>query len=232
MLASPPIGGVPRATVRLRRRARDPEGFHAVGQGGGLEPEKAGGAAAAVNLPARPGDRLLDVLTLQSADLSICKQRGRAARNGDRSVARRPRTRERQRLVELQSAPVRQNYRALDDVRELAYVTRPVVLLESSQVDRTQARCWSVEPLARQSEEVGGENGKVDSGTSPVTSDFETALIRNTPWGRLGTPADIAPAALFLASAAADYVTGEVLAVSGGAFAGRMYLPLSTPKAR
>ncbi len=70
---------------------------------------------------------------------------------------------------------------------------------------------------------------KVDSGTSPLTSDFETALMKNTPWRRLGTPADIAPAALFLASPAADYVTGEVLAVNGGAFAGRMYLPLSTP---
>ena len=73
---------------------------------------------------------------------------------------------------------------------------------------------------------------KVDSGTSPPSSDFEAALIKNTPWGRLGTPADIAPAALFLASPAADYVTGEVLAVNGGAMAGRMYLPLSTPKAR
>jgi len=73
---------------------------------------------------------------------------------------------------------------------------------------------------------------KVDTETLPPTSDFETALIQNTPWGRLGTPADIAPAALFLASAAADYVTGEVLSVNGGAFAGRMYLPLSTPKAR
>lgn len=70
---------------------------------------------------------------------------------------------------------------------------------------------------------------KVDSGTSPPKSDFETALIKNTPWGRLGTPADIAQAALFLASRMADYVTGEVLAVNGGAFAGRMYLPLSTP---
>ena len=28
---------------------------------------------------------------------------------------------------------------------------------------------------------------KVDSGTSPPSSDFETALIKNTPWGRLGT---------------------------------------------
>jgi NAD(P)-dependent dehydrogenase (short-subunit alcohol dehydrogenase family) len=48
----------------------------------------------------------------------------------------------------------------------------------------------------------------------------------------VGTPADIAPAVLFLASQAADYVTGEVLAVNGGAVARRMYLPLSIPKAR
>jgi len=73
---------------------------------------------------------------------------------------------------------------------------------------------------------------KVDSGTSPLTSDFEIALMKNIPWGRLGTPADIAPAAPFLASPAADYVTGEVLSVNGGAMAGRMHLSLSTPKAR
>jgi 7-alpha-hydroxysteroid dehydrogenase len=48
----------------------------------------------------------------------------------------------------------------------------------------------------------------------------------------LGTPADIAQAALFLASPAADYVTGEVFSVNGGPLAGRIYLPLSTPKAR
>ena len=74
--------------------------------------------------------------------------------------------------------------------------------------------------------------GYAAGGASPVTSDFETLLMNNIPWGRLGTPADVAPAALFLASPAADYIAGEVLAVNGGAFAGRMYLPLSTPKAR
>jgi NAD(P)-dependent dehydrogenase (short-subunit alcohol dehydrogenase family) len=57
-------------------------------------------------------------------------------------------------------------------------------------------------------------------------------LIKNIPWGRFGTPADVAQAALFLDSPAADYVTGEVLAVNGGAFAGRAYLPLGGPKAR
>jgi hypothetical protein len=38
--------------------------------------------------------------------------------------------------------------------------------------------------------------------------------------------------ALFLASSAADYVTGEVFAVNGGAFAGRMYLPLNAAAAQ
>lgn len=36
------------------------------------------------------------------------------------------------------------------------------------------------------------------------------------PWGRIGTPDDIAAAAAFLASAEADYVTGAVLRVDGG----------------
>jgi 3-oxoacyl-[acyl-carrier protein] reductase len=72
---------------------------------------------------------------------------------------------------------------------------------------------------------------KLDS-APPLAPDFEDALMRNIPWGRFGTPADVAQAALFLASSAADNVTGEVLAVNGGAFAGRAYLPLGGPKAR
>jgi NAD(P)-dependent dehydrogenase (short-subunit alcohol dehydrogenase family) len=68
------------------------------------------------------------------------------------------------------------------------------------------------------------------SDSAPVVSAFQDAMMRNIPWGRFGTPADVAQAALFLASPAADYVTGEVLAVNGGAFAGRAYLPLGTPR--
>jgi NAD(P)-dependent dehydrogenase (short-subunit alcohol dehydrogenase family) len=74
--------------------------------------------------------------------------------------------------------------------------------------------------------------GYIKLDNAPLASDFEDAMIKNIPWGRFGTPADVAQAALFLASPAADYVTGEVLAVNGGAFAGRAYLPLGTPKAR
>jgi hypothetical protein len=46
--------------------------------------------------------------------------------------------------------------------------------------------------------------------------------VEEHSWGRFGTPADVAAIAPFLASCAADYVTGEVFAVNGGAFWGRI----------
>jgi NAD(P)-dependent dehydrogenase (short-subunit alcohol dehydrogenase family) len=39
---------------------------------------------------------------------------------------------------------------------------------------------------------------------------------KETPLGRVGQPAELAPAYVFLASARASYITGEVLAVTGG----------------
>jgi len=42
------------------------------------------------------------------------------------------------------------------------------------------------------------------------------SLKRVIPWGRLGTPEDIAPAVVFLASDEAGFVTGQTLSVSGG----------------
>jgi NAD(P)-dependent dehydrogenase (short-subunit alcohol dehydrogenase family) len=72
----------------------------------------------------------------------------------------------------------------------------------------------------------------INAGTASLDSGFKGALLKNIPWGRFGTPAEVAQSALFLASSAADYVTGEVLAVNGGAFAGRAYLPLNAPKGR
>jgi len=46
--------------------------------------------------------------------------------------------------------------------------------------------------------------------------EFKRATIARTPLGRMGTPADVADVVAFLASDAARWVTGEVIAVSGG----------------
>jgi 2-hydroxycyclohexanecarboxyl-CoA dehydrogenase len=42
------------------------------------------------------------------------------------------------------------------------------------------------------------------------------ALKKAIPWGRLGTPDDMANALCFLADDASEYITGQVLSVSGG----------------
>ncbi len=47
-------------------------------------------------------------------------------------------------------------------------------------------------------------------------SEVEARLIAATPLGRAGRPSDLADVALFLASAASQWMTGEILTVSGG----------------
>ena len=49
-----------------------------------------------------------------------------------------------------------------------------------------------------------------------IGSEFERQAARQAPLGRIGQPADIAAVAVFLASDAARWVTGETLFVSGG----------------
>jgi NAD(P)-dependent dehydrogenase (short-subunit alcohol dehydrogenase family) len=44
----------------------------------------------------------------------------------------------------------------------------------------------------------------------------KSAQWANIPLGRLGTPRDVAEAALFLAAPTSGYVTGVALAVDGG----------------
>lgn len=52
--------------------------------------------------------------------------------------------------------------------------------------------------------------------THGLTEEQLTQIARRTPLGRLGEPADVADAALFLASPQADFITGQVLVVDGG----------------
>lgn len=46
--------------------------------------------------------------------------------------------------------------------------------------------------------------------------DFYNALVSRIPLGRVGDPMDVAGATLFLASPAADFITGHILFVDGG----------------
>jgi len=49
-----------------------------------------------------------------------------------------------------------------------------------------------------------------------IGSDFQKQLEAQTPLGRIGQPDDIAPIAVFLASADSGWLTGETLLASGG----------------
>jgi 3-oxoacyl-[acyl-carrier protein] reductase len=49
-----------------------------------------------------------------------------------------------------------------------------------------------------------------------LESDFRKELEARTPLGRIGQPKDVAPAAVFLASGDAGWITGETLLVGGG----------------
>jgi len=53
-------------------------------------------------------------------------------------------------------------------------------------------------------------------GSGIAASDFRKSTEAQTPLGRIGQPDDIAPAAVFFASADSSWITGETLTISGG----------------
>lgn len=62
----------------------------------------------------------------------------------------------------------------------------------------------------------GGVETEGTHASGIIGSDFEKHMIAETPLGRLGQPQDIAPIAVFLASADAGWLTGETIIASGG----------------
>jgi 3-oxoacyl-[acyl-carrier protein] reductase len=62
----------------------------------------------------------------------------------------------------------------------------------------------------------GMVNNRAEPGVESGTSEFQRLIESQTPLGRIGVPADVAPAVVFLASKGASWITGEVLVMSGG----------------
>jgi len=52
--------------------------------------------------------------------------------------------------------------------------------------------------------------------TEGLSEELRAQLLKEIPMGRMGTPEEIADAALFLASDLSNYITGQVLTVDGG----------------
>ena len=57
---------------------------------------------------------------------------------------------------------------------------------------------------------------RTDALAKVLTPEIEQTMLKHTPIKRLGEPADIAGAALYLCSPAAAWVSGQILTVSGG----------------
>lgn len=81
----------------------------------------------------------------------------------------------------------------------------------SKELGSKNIRINSILPGATETE--GATSAGVTAG-----SDYEKMFIANTPLGRRGQPADIAKAAVFLASDDAAWITGEQISVSGGMY--------------
>jgi 3-oxoacyl-[acyl-carrier protein] reductase len=80
---------------------------------------------------------------------------------------------------------------------------------------RTLAEAWAADGIR-----VNGiAPGLVDTKLTKVTTEHPqrlAAALERIPLGRLGTPADMAGVALFLASPLANYVVGQTIVVDGG----------------
>jgi 3-oxoacyl-[acyl-carrier protein] reductase len=80
---------------------------------------------------------------------------------------------------------------------------------------RTLGQAWATDGVRVN----GVAPGLVDTKLTKVTTenpDRLAASLRGIPMHRLGTPADMAGAALFLASPMAGYITGQTIIVDGG----------------
>jgi len=82
------------------------------------------------------------------------------------------------------------------------------------QMTMTMAANWALDNVRVNAVAPGLIKSQMTSGM--VGTPFEAPEIERTPMKRWGTPEDIAPVYLFLASPAAKFITGQTICVDGG----------------
>ena len=97
------------------------------------------------------------------------------------------------------------------DISQIAYGTSKAAInyltkLIAVQEAKHHIRCNAVLPGMTATEAV----------EKHLSDDFRTLFMRHIPLGRMGLPEEIAEAVCYFASDASTYVTGQILAVSGG----------------
>jgi 3-oxoacyl-[acyl-carrier protein] reductase len=96
-------------------------------------------------------------------------------------------------------------------------VKAALIQLTLSQAASLAGKCIRVNCIAPGSIEFPGGSWEQRKTTDPKLYD---SIRRSIRFGRLGTPEEIANVALFLASSAASWVTGQTIAVDGGQMLG------------
>ena len=97
------------------------------------------------------------------------------------------------------------------DISQVAYGTSKAAInyltkLIAVQESKHRIRCNAVLPGMTATEAV----------EKHLSDDFRSLFMRHIPLGRMGLPEEIAEAVCYFASDASTYVTGQILAVSGG----------------
>ncbi|MFC1999797.1 SDR family NAD(P)-dependent oxidoreductase [Chloroflexota bacterium] len=78
----------------------------------------------------------------------------------------------------------------------------------------TRTLAWELAPYVRVNCIMPG--GVWTEGSTPVLEPVKDKIIAGTPTNRMGSPEDIALAAIYLASSASDWVTGRLFEIDGG----------------
>src|SRR5258707_570795 len=99
-------------------------------------------------------------------------------------------------------------------------------------IEQSAASKHAVEGLTKSAALEGAKSGVRINAVAPGPTDTDmlnrftgsserkAALTKTVPLGRVGDPAEIAYAAIFLASDSASFITGQILAADGGKSAG------------